>query len=158
MTATQELVEQLFKMAQEEAERGFIHEATVIRAEADRLSALLGPEENLKLRAVLADPIAVHLNMLRGGIAKPSVANIIHLYGANVLRTALESRNDEEWQPIESAPKDGRWVLTTWLGQPHRCEAMRYEAGDWYWFEGDCTTVAPTHWRPLPNPPLQEQK
>jgi hypothetical protein len=40
-------------------------------------------------RAVLADPAAVHLNMLRGGIAKPSVANIIHLYGEETLRAAL---------------------------------------------------------------------
>jgi len=30
---------------------------------------------------VLQDPIAVHANMLRGGIAKPSPTNIWHLYG-----------------------------------------------------------------------------
>jgi hypothetical protein len=29
---------------------------------------------------MLRDPVAVHLNMLRGGIAKPSWANIKHLY------------------------------------------------------------------------------
>jgi hypothetical protein len=29
---------------------------------------------------VLQDPVVVHLNMLRGGIAKPSVENILHLY------------------------------------------------------------------------------
>ncbi len=37
----------------------------------------------------LSDPVAVHLNMLRGTIAKPSVEQIIHLYGAEVLRAAL---------------------------------------------------------------------
>lgn len=39
--------------------------------------------------AALQDPIAVHANMLRGTIAMPSVANIIHLYGADALRAAL---------------------------------------------------------------------
>jgi hypothetical protein len=33
----------------------------------------------------LSDPTAVHLNMLRGGIAKPSVPNIWHLYGEEAL-------------------------------------------------------------------------
>lgn len=28
----------------------------------------------------LKDPIAVHASMLRGAIAKPSIANIVHLY------------------------------------------------------------------------------
>jgi hypothetical protein len=37
------------------------------------------------LREVLADPAAVHVNMLRGGIAKPTVAQIWHLYGAELL-------------------------------------------------------------------------
>jgi hypothetical protein len=49
--------------------------------------------------AVLSDPAAVHLNMLRGGIAKPSVPNIWHLYGEEALlaeapehiRTALSN-------------------------------------------------------------------
>lgn len=42
-----------------------------------------------ELEAALRDPVVVHLNMLRGGIALPSVANIVHLYGAEVLREAL---------------------------------------------------------------------
>lgn len=32
------------------------------------------------IRAVLANPTAVHLNMMRGGIAKISWANVLHLY------------------------------------------------------------------------------
>lgn len=38
---------------------------------------------------VLSDPTAVHLNMLRGGIAKPSPANIWHLYGDKALIDAM---------------------------------------------------------------------
>ena len=46
------------------------------------------------LRAVapapdLSDPVTVHANMLRGTIAKPTVEQIIHLYGADALRAAL---------------------------------------------------------------------
>ena len=33
-----------------------------------------------ELEAILKDPAAVHLNMLRGGIAMPSLENIKHLY------------------------------------------------------------------------------
>lgn len=33
-----------------------------------------------KMEALLSDPAAVHLNMLRGTIAKPSFAQIKHLY------------------------------------------------------------------------------
>lgn len=39
----------------------------------------------------LNDPVAVHVNMLRGTIAKPSLANMIHLYGAEALSAALAS-------------------------------------------------------------------
>lgn len=41
--------------------------------------------------ALLSDPDAVHLNLLRGTLARPSVAQIIHLYGAEALRAALPS-------------------------------------------------------------------
>ena len=39
---------------------------------------------------LLQDPNAVHINMLRGSIAKPSVGQIIHLYGRETLLAALE--------------------------------------------------------------------
>lgn len=50
-----------------------------------------GAEKMLEtlIRKVLADPVAVHMNMLRGAIAKPSFENIIHLYGAQNLQEAL---------------------------------------------------------------------
>lgn len=41
------------------------------------------------LMAELTDPVAVHANMLRGTIAKPTVEQIIHLYGVNALAKAL---------------------------------------------------------------------
>ena len=73
-----------------------------------------------------------------------------------------------EWQPIETAPKDGTeilvWagscVVVSWrrlngIGYPR--EAWRlvhgaYSSGD----EGDWSNEVehPTHWMPLPAPPL----
>jgi hypothetical protein len=53
------------------------------------------------------------------------------------------------WQPIETAPKDGTWLLmadeaTIFLG------CYRYNLKQWV-MNGWC--VAPTHWMPLPKPP-----
>lgn len=41
--------------------------------------------------ARLSDPVTVHANMLRGTIAKPTVEQIIHLYGVDALAKALAS-------------------------------------------------------------------
>ena len=49
--------------------------------------------ENERLRAALADPAKVHINMLAGVIAKPSLAQIIHIYGEDALRAALEEKS-----------------------------------------------------------------
>ena len=37
----------------------------------------------------LSDPVTVHANMLRGTIAKPTLGQIIHLYGVDALTKAL---------------------------------------------------------------------
>lgn len=37
----------------------------------------------------LTDPNVVHVNMLRGAIAKPTIEQIIHLYGVDALCKAL---------------------------------------------------------------------
>ena len=39
--------------------------------------------------AALSDPICVHVNMLRGTIAKPTLDQIVHLYGVDALCKAL---------------------------------------------------------------------
>ena len=49
----------------------------------------------------MSDPTVVHLNMLRGTIAKPSVEQIIHVYGIDALCKALAPNVVRE---AESAP------------------------------------------------------
>ena len=62
-----------------------------------------------------------------------------------------------EWQPIETAPRDGTAILG-WDGQK-QSTAEWYETGE-YW--SLCVMGAwaedsewwPTHWMPLPAPPV----
>ncbi len=42
---------------------------------------------------LLSDPIVVHLNMVRGTIAKPSTDQIIHIYGKAALEKALAEQS-----------------------------------------------------------------
>jgi len=69
-----------------------------------------------------------------------------------------------EWQPIETAPKDGRHIIA-WF--PHgfhgnnlsqfakgHVEAVYWKGSDWYWSsDDDALIIAPTHWIPLPELP-----
>jgi hypothetical protein len=65
----------------------------------------------------------------------------------------MNAHETECWQPIETAPKGGKWVLLWW---PYVTDAAfaGYETGG-KWFAaptGDSWTGAPgpTHWMPLP--------
>lgn len=57
---------------------------------------------------------------------------------------------DMEWQPIADAPKDGSWVL---LFSPKDVtpRSGRWEkvGEEWLYIKG-----IPTHWMPLPAPPV----
>ena len=55
-----------------------------------------------------------------------------------------------EWQPIETAPKDGTAILI----REARCSgiAVQYFAG-WKYENGSICYLEPTHWMPLPPPP-----
>lgn len=60
-----------------------------------------------------------------------------------------------EWQPIETAPKDGTPVLIFWskkyigIGE-HAPEDAFFGAYWWAYGTGKCN---PSHWMPLPPPP-----
>jgi hypothetical protein len=50
---------------------------------------------------ILSDPDAVHLNLLRGTLARPSPEQIVHLYGAETLRAVLPSPPDPDDRLME---------------------------------------------------------
>jgi hypothetical protein len=67
-----------------------------------------------------------------------------------------------EWQPIETAPKDGTHIILFW---PYVTDEGHVTSGYWYlpgegeiagWHSWDVNGYAtpPTHWMPLPAPPL----
>lgn len=67
-----------------------------------------------------------------------------------------------DWQPIETAPKDGRMLLLVWRdkqqqGLPMVLEGYWYAASDgeaFWWSPGQVSwKLEPTHWMPLPKPP-----
>lgn len=63
-----------------------------------------------------------------------------------------------QWQPIETAPKDGTRVLlfTRWLGdgQYHCPPFDDVQIGLWDRDEWELINIGdPTHWMPLPSPP-----
>lgn len=66
------------------ASMGQAQEAYEAQLEAEAELAVAQQRE-----AALSDPICVHVNMLRGTIAKPTLEQIIHLYGVDALCKAL---------------------------------------------------------------------
>jgi hypothetical protein len=56
---------------------------------------------------------------------------------------------EQDWQPIETAPRDGRWVQTygpdTGISDGYQLDAWPCDEDGW--------NGKPTHWRPLPAPP-----
>jgi len=70
-----------------------------------------------------------------------------------------------EWQPIETAPKDGTYIIA-WCVHPHAKHSAQpisdgyaqpviakwidHNGGGWMWHGLSCEF---THWMPLPQPP-----
>lgn len=61
-----------------------------------------------------------------------------------------------EWQPIETAPKDGEMVLL-FVPLKHNGKfhmgAYRFDNGHW-WTDSHTFVSNPSHWMPLPKPPM----
>jgi Protein of unknown function (DUF551) len=75
-------------------------------------------------------------------------------------KASATSETPDDWQPIETAPTNGKWVLLWWLGVTD-CPIVGYRGhkgwcspiGSWEGYLEGKTVGSPTHWRPLPNPP-----
>jgi hypothetical protein len=86
--------------------------------------------------------------------------------------TSHTDNTQQGWQPIETAPKDGRWILTCRKGEgPEHWEICAHEPSMWPTYElvegdiyrrvdkpihdwrGASNFHRATHWMPLPPPP-----
>lgn len=97
------------------------------------------------------------------------VTQAVHaaLQPGDILPSSLEVC--QEWQPIETAPKDGTQILLAEIGHGAFLGwwGAHDQGPDNWWFldpalPGDCRNswienYGPTHWRPRPPPPRQDQ-
>jgi hypothetical protein len=59
------------------------------------------------------------------------------------------------WQPIATAPKDGSYLLALLDGWPHPV-TVTWQTAELCWIECGRDSCRPTHWMPLPAPPVSE--
>lgn len=75
------------------------------------------PDYTQYIRAdLISDPVTVHANMLRGTIAKPTVEQIIHLYGRGTLLAALVSESEAVM------PRHLYWSLRSFAVHDNDCK------------------------------------
>ena len=76
---------------------------------------------------------------------------------AETARAALAVVPVPEWQPIETAPRDGRLLLcasmTNQLHGYYDRAVLRYISELQGWSCPGLSGLSPTHWQPLPAPP-----
>lgn len=63
-----------------------------------------------------------------------------------------------EWQPMESAPKDGSDILVCSDDKAIVCAWWSDDFGEWRTYGvGGNQWIEPTHWMPLPDPPRHDK-
>jgi hypothetical protein len=79
---------------------------------------------------------------------------IIPADGTSTLHQCAHPPGAAGWQPIETAPKDGSYVLVGWKGSP-AVNRLHFRNGDWR-DAGSNIFRTPTDWIPLPAPPSRD--
>lgn len=59
-----------------------------------------------------------------------------------------------DWQDISTAPKDGTEILTY---RRARLQAVAVWCGDGWYVSDGAKIKDPTHWMPLPSPPVEKE-
>ena len=82
----------------------------------------------------------------------PPTANAVYLYAKPV--------TTQEWQPIETAPKDGSWIVVTSTHNIYFRVAVQFVCGAWIDVNeienDDLMRDSATHWMPLPAAPMEK--
>lgn len=72
-----------------------------------------------------------------------------------LIEEALAALEKGGWQPIETAPKDGEWIMTILQGSQYNGEPYIPAITMWDlegWIDENHNYHHPTHWKPLPAP------
>lgn len=71
-------------------------------------------------------------------------------------KRAWDAALENQWLPIETAPKEGKNVLVCNIGMNNTGESFYWE-GAWRCWDGENHVrtyyLNPTHWMPMPEPP-----
>jgi len=156
--------------------------ADLLEQQSDRLTALESERDAL-LAAAGKEAVAVDAQRMteiaRKWIKEGSEASPEFYWGDfyDCVREIIAAGDGRDaWQPIDTAPKDGRTVLLGYLNSAGKWRTTRgqwmseeYIAECWEepddvepgWFETaeeaedmpNCWRIEPTHWQPLPAPP-----
>lgn len=137
-----------------------------LRADADRRVA----EEQQRCIQIIAslgyendeDGFAsecIHAIRSRSNGAEPDTDNGVHANACAPAGVEKVTPPLSQWQPIETAPKDGTWVLLYWpMTRTNVVVSGHFYAardGEEFWWSQPRveSSKEPTHWMPLPVPP-----
>jgi len=80
----------------------------------------------------------------------------LHMLCSLIYEEVQKVKTASKWQPIETAPKDGKWILGYYLGIG--VEIIYFDEENER-FEKAMSVIEcsePTHWMPLPEPPKEK--
>lgn len=115
-------------------------------------------ENDLKVRGYLAATLKCW-HRLTGDEAAELVAMTQRLAGLYQSHPSPPEGMVGGWQDIATAPKDGTSFLGHWQGGTYDCaiRAVKFHNGKWWEPNEDYLVREPTHWMPLPPPPLSKE-
>jgi hypothetical protein len=87
--------------------------------------------------------------------SKIKFADAVAIARALLSLSAREDDARQEWQPIETAPKESGHYIIGWCKQWHQPICVRWLSGLNRWNTA-FQPFQPTHWQPLPSPPLSQ--
>lgn len=70
----------------------------------------------------------------------------------------MRERYAPQWQPIETAPRDGTRILgydDSGLSDAGGIAIIRWSVEGQLWWDETLDLFTPTHWQPLPTPPQE---
>jgi hypothetical protein len=106
-------------------------------------------QEDLQKAAALADGLFRERCALQAELTTSRAATDKTRQEADALLSQVQ-----RWRPIESAPKDGTFILGYRIGRAGPPAPCRYVVDAWSDAE-DEPIIDPTHWMPLPLPPKE---